>query len=34
VFIAVSLMHIVSATMVMLLIRRIEPVVPKARFVP
>ena len=28
VFIAVSLMHIVSAAMVMLLIRRIEPVVP------
>jgi ACS family hexuronate transporter-like MFS transporter len=34
VFIAVSLMHIVSATMVMLLIRRIEPVVPKARSTP
>lgn len=29
VFIAVSLMHIVSATVVMLVIRRIEPVVPK-----
>jgi ACS family hexuronate transporter-like MFS transporter len=31
VFVAVALMHIVSATCIMLLVRRIEPVVPRPR---